>query len=127
MREISQVQSTARDRVLFIPMHWRMGYHKAFTIGVRAPEAFGHYGYGGYGYYGSPYHYGGATRTTVSQYTEANVYIDMVDSSEHKLVWQGVATFTLTDKMQKQLRETVMTTVDKVFTEFPVPAPATTK
>ena len=87
----------------------------------------GHYGFGGYGYYGSPYHYGGATRTTVSQYTEANVYIDMVDSSEHKLVWQGVATFTLTDKMQEQLRETVMTTVDKVFTEFPVPAPATTK
>ncbi len=77
----------------------------------------------GYGYHGSPWGYGG-TRTTVHQYTEANVYIDMVDSSEHKLVWQGVATFTVTDKMQQQLRDTVFNTVNEIFTEFPVPAPA---
>ena len=84
----------------------------------------GHYGYRGYGYYGSPWHYGG-TRTTVHQYTEANVYIDMVDSSQHKLVWQGVATFTVTDKMQENIRETVQTTVSSVFEQFPVPGPAT--
>ena len=54
VREISEVQSTARDRVLFIPMHWRMGYHKAFTVGVRAPQAFGHYGYGGSGAFCDP-------------------------------------------------------------------------
>ena len=81
----------------------------------------GHYGYRGYGYYGSPW-YGGGTRTSVHQYTEANVYIDMVDSVEHKLVWQGVATFTVTDKMQEQIRETVQTTVSSVFEQFPVPA-----
>jgi len=82
--------------------------------------------YGPYGgpYMGSPWGYPTTTRTTVSQYTEANVYIDMVDASEHTLVWQGVATFTLTDKMQEQLRETVYSTVDKVFTQYPVPAPA---
>jgi hypothetical protein len=84
----------------------------------------GYYGRPGYGYMGSPWGYPTTTRTTVSQYTEANVYIDMVDASEHKLVWQGVATFTLTDKMQEQLRETVYNTVDKVFTKYPVPAPA---
>jgi hypothetical protein len=79
----------------------------------------------GYGRYGSPWGYGGGTtRTTVSQYTEANVYIDIVDASEHKLVWQGVATFTLTDKMQSQLRETVNSTVEKIFTQFPVSRPA---
>jgi CubicO group peptidase (beta-lactamase class C family) len=54
VREISTVQSTSRDRVLFIPMHWRMGYHKAFTLGVRAPQAFGHYGYGGSGAFCDP-------------------------------------------------------------------------
>jgi hypothetical protein len=83
----------------------------------------GYYGRPGYGYMGSPWGYPTTTRTSVSQYTEANVYIDMVDASEHKLVWQGVATFTLTDKMQEQLRETVYNTVDKVFTQYPVPAP----
>jgi hypothetical protein len=84
----------------------------------------GYYGRPGYGYMGSPWGYPTTTRTTVSQYTEANVYIDMVDASEHKLIWQGVATFTLTDKMQEQLRETVYNTVDKVFAQYPVPAPA---
>ncbi len=84
----------------------------------------GYYGYGGYGMHGGPWGYpGGRTRTTVHQYTEANVYIDLVDAREHKMVWQGVATFTVTDKMQEQLRETVYSTVDKVFSAFPVPAP----
>jgi hypothetical protein len=85
----------------------------------------GYYGYGGYGRYGGPWGYpGGATRTTVHQYTEANVYIDLVDATEHKMVWQGVATFTVTDKMQEQLRETVYSTVEKVFSAFPVAAPS---
>ena len=84
----------------------------------------GYYGRAGYGYMGSPWAYPAATQTTVTQYTEANVYIDMVDASQHKLVWQGVATFTLTDKMQEKMRETVFNTVDKVFAKFPVPAPA---
>lgn len=83
----------------------------------------GHYGMGGFGYYGDPWGYaGGTTRTTVRQYTEANVYIDMVDSTEHKMVWQGVATFTLTDKMQSEIRETVNLTVQKIFAQFPVAA-----
>lgn len=85
----------------------------------------GYYGMRGYGVYGNPWGYaGGTTRTTVRQYTEANVYIDVVDSSQHKLIWQGVATFTLTDKMQSQLRETVNNTVDRIFTQFPVSRPA---
>lgn len=84
----------------------------------------GYYGRPGYGHMGSPWGYPGGTQTTVSQYTEANVYIDMVDTSQHKMVWQGVATFTVTTKMQEQLRETVSNTVNEVFAEFPVPAPA---
>jgi CubicO group peptidase (beta-lactamase class C family) len=54
VREISAVQSRARDRVLFIPMHWRMGYHRVFTLGRSAPTAFGHYGYGGSGAFCDP-------------------------------------------------------------------------
>jgi hypothetical protein len=83
----------------------------------------GYYGRAGYGMYGGPWGYPGATQTTVRQYTEANVYIDLVDASRHKMVWQGVATFTLTDKMQQRQRESVQNTVASVFAEFPV-APA---
>jgi hypothetical protein len=90
----------------------------------------GYYGRGGYGHYGGMgmgYPYGGGTRTTVHQYTEAKVYIDLVDSQQHKVVWQGVATFTLTDKLQENLRQTVHDTVAKIFTEFPIAAPAASK
>jgi CubicO group peptidase (beta-lactamase class C family) len=54
VHEIAQVYSRARDRVLFLPMHWRMGYHRVFTIGVSVPNAFGHYGYGGSGAFCDP-------------------------------------------------------------------------
>jgi len=71
-------------------------------------------------YWGSPMYYGGGTRTTVTEYTQARVYIDLVDAEAHKLVWQGVATFTLTEKMQQRARESVYTTVREIFTAFPV-------
>ncbi len=54
VREVMEVQSRKRDRVLFMPMHWRMGYHRVFTLGVSAPSAFGHYGYGGSGAFCDP-------------------------------------------------------------------------
>ncbi|MEZ5557361.1 MAG: serine hydrolase domain-containing protein [Pseudomonadales bacterium] len=54
VREIAEVRSRTRDRVLFIPMHWRMGYHRVFTLGASAPYAFGHFGYGGSGAFCDP-------------------------------------------------------------------------
>jgi CubicO group peptidase (beta-lactamase class C family) len=54
VREMSEVQSRTRDQVLFIPMHWRMGYHRVFAFGASAPQAFGHYGYGGSGGFADP-------------------------------------------------------------------------
>lgn len=86
----------------------------------------GYYGRPGYGYWGSPWGYPGATTTTVSQYTKAYIYIDFVDASEHKLVWQGVASFTLTDKMQDNVRDAVNNTVNEIFSHYPV-APAATQ
>jgi len=87
------------------------------------PYLYGGY-YGGFRgpYWGSPMYYGGGTRTTVSQYTQANVYIDLVDSTTHKMVWQGVATFNLTEKMQQQVAASVNDTVAKIFSQYPVPA-----
>ena len=54
VEELSGVQSRTRDKVLFLPMLWRLGYHRAFTLGARAPDAFGHYGYGGSGAFCDP-------------------------------------------------------------------------
>lgn len=43
-----------RDAVLGIKMHWRLGYHAAFTTGRGSKTAFGHYGYGGSGAWCDP-------------------------------------------------------------------------
>ena len=52
--EIGQVQNRGRDKVLFVPMQWRLGYHRAFVLGARVPAAFGHYGYGSSGAFCDP-------------------------------------------------------------------------
>lgn len=83
----------------------------------------GYYGRGYMGGWGMPMYYGGST-TTVSQYTVADVYIDAVDAQLHKMVWQGVASFTLSEKMQKEARQHIFNTVDQIYTQFPVAAPA---
>jgi len=50
----SQVQTRERDRVLLLPMHWRLGYHSAFTTRGRVATGFGHFGYGGSGAWCDP-------------------------------------------------------------------------
>ncbi len=53
-RLLSQVQNQQRDRVMPIPMHWRMGYHRVLTMGKRASKGFGHIGYNGSGAWCDP-------------------------------------------------------------------------
>jgi hypothetical protein len=58
-----------------------------------------------YGFYGgSPYYYGpyygygvGTTDINVVEFTEGTLVIDLVDSKENKLVWQGVGKKTIQD------------------------------
>jgi CubicO group peptidase (beta-lactamase class C family) len=54
LRRATQVQTRAPDRVLVVPMHWRLGYHSAFTTRGRLASGFGHFGYGGSGAFADP-------------------------------------------------------------------------
>lgn len=49
MDEIGEVQHKKLDRVMKLPMHWRMGYHRLFAVGASAPRGFAHFGFGGSG------------------------------------------------------------------------------
>jgi len=51
---IGAVQNRRIDRVLPIPMHWRLGYHRVLNVGAYMPNAFGHFGYGGSGAFCDP-------------------------------------------------------------------------
>jgi CubicO group peptidase (beta-lactamase class C family) len=54
VRRAGEVQTRRPDRVLMLPMHWRLGYHSAFTSRGRLESAFGHFGYGGSGAFADP-------------------------------------------------------------------------
>ena len=47
-------QNSTPDAVLKLPMHWRLGYHRVFSVTPRAPHAFGHFGWGGSGAWADP-------------------------------------------------------------------------
>ncbi|MGD9762301.1 MAG: serine hydrolase domain-containing protein [Candidatus Binatia bacterium] len=50
----TEVQTRRFDLVMPVPMHWRLGYHRAFTTAGSPPRAFGHYGFGGSGAFADP-------------------------------------------------------------------------
>lgn len=52
--ELSKIQSMHRDRVMPIPMRWRLGYHRILSLGKRSKQGFGHIGYNGSGAWCDP-------------------------------------------------------------------------
>lgn len=66
--------------------------------------------YGGYRYEPSS--------TTVINYTEGTLIIDLVDTSKNQLVWQGVAVDTIS-RNSKNAAENINDAIAKVFLQFP--------
>ncbi len=94
----------------------------SFTIGsrkeVRVDSYPSTYGYGrGWGW-GGPY-YGMPMETTVREYNKGMLAIDVFDVSQHRPVFHGVATKSITDSDRKQLDETVKAAVDAILKGFP--------
>ena len=70
-------------------------------------------------YAGSAIGVGVSTGSRATMTTEASVFIDFVDFEQHQVVWQGVAVVDVTDKVAKQLRDAIFTSVNKVLAEYP--------
>ena len=54
LAKATQVQNRGMGRVIPVPMHWRLGYHRVGAFGPKTPNAFGHSGYGGSGAWADP-------------------------------------------------------------------------
>ncbi|NNH86179.1 serine hydrolase domain-containing protein [Acinetobacter terrae] len=52
-KNLSTVQYTKRDRIMPLPMHWRLGYHRVLTLGKKS-KGFGHMGFNGSGAWCDP-------------------------------------------------------------------------
>ncbi len=50
----TEVQNRGIGRVIPVPMHWRLGYHRVATLGPSVPNGFGHAGFGGSGAWADP-------------------------------------------------------------------------
>ena len=103
----------------------------SFTIGSRDEIKVNSYptmsaGYGGYGYpshwgaWGSAY-YGHASETSVRQYTEGMLAIDVFDVSQRRPVWHGVASKNISESDRKNSGATVQAAVDAILAGFPPP------
>jgi hypothetical protein len=78
-----------------------------------SPSMGGYYGYRG-GYYGG---YSGYD-TTVTQYTEGTLNIDLVDNASATLVWEGVTVGKITDKVRENLEEAVNAAIPEIMAQY---------
>jgi hypothetical protein len=79
----------------------------------------GYYGYRG-GMYGTWPMY--QDQTTVSQYKEGTLNIDIVDAGRKQLVWEAVVTDKFTEKKRDNIGKTVDDYMKAAFKKFPIPA-----
>lgn len=77
-------------------------------------NGFGPYGYG-WGW--SPYYWNNYN-TSVSTSTEGILYVDFIDANKKELIWQGMGTGYLSQKMDKK-EERIKEFVSKIMEKYP--------
>lgn len=78
-----------------------------------------YYGRPGGASYGSSVGVGVGVGSGPTRTTEASVFIDLVDADKQRMSWQGVAVVDVTDKVASRLRDSVFTSVNRVFDLYP--------
>lgn len=77
---------------------------------------------GGYGY--GRYGYGGGFSTTnidYNTYVDGTLFVNLIDKSTEKLVWQGRGTKTIDENASAEKKETnINNAVKLIFTKYPV-------
>lgn len=87
-------------------------------VKVTESPSTGYYGYR-YGMYG----WGAGVHTTVDNYTEGTLNVDVVDRQTSKLVWEGIAIGKISDKARENPQPAIDEVVRQVFERFPKQPP----
>lgn len=74
---------------------------------------------GYYGYRGGFYSAWPAYQTSVDQYTEGTLNVDVVDAAQKRLIWEGVAVGRVTEKTRENLGKAIDSVVTEIFKKFP--------
>jgi hypothetical protein len=68
----------------------------------------------------SPYYYNPYQRTSVSKHTEGTLFIDLIDSTGKKLIWQGVGSGFLSKSSKPEKREeNIALFVKEILEKYP--------
>lgn len=81
-------------------------------------NSWGMGGWGWGGFYGPSWGWGWNNQPNVSTRTEGVLYIDLIDAAKKELVWQGMGTGYLTQKMEKK-EERIKEFVSKIMEKYP--------
>jgi hypothetical protein len=92
------------------------------TMGVGVGR--GYYGYRAGMYSAWPAY---ADQTTVTQYKEGTLNIDVVDVARKQLVWEGVVTESVTQQTLDNVQAAIDAAVAAAFAKYPVPGPVKAK
>ncbi|MBL0682464.1 DUF4136 domain-containing protein [Aquimarina mytili] len=71
----------------------------------------------GYGWGWNPWFWG-PNYNTVSRVTEGTLYIDLIDASKKELIWQGMGTAALTERVEKK-QEKMNKIVGAILEKYP--------
>lgn len=82
---------------------------------VKVTESPGSY----YGYRSGLYGWDVGVSTSVENYTEGTLNVDIVERATSKLLWEGIAVGRVTEKARENLQPTVDAVVKQVFERFP--------
>ena len=99
-----------------------------YQVGIGQEKQFSSYSSGwgyGPGWYGGGWYGPGGTTTTTGQTTTiytGQLALDMYDSTNHDLVWRGLATKTIdVDAKPEKQQKNLTKTVDKLLKNYPPP------
>ncbi len=92
-----------------------VAYHLAIRSRIEGDTFHSGFGYGRYPYWG-----GAGFETTIQQYDEGMLIIDIGDAAENRLIWRGTGTRRVTEKTtpEKSIR-IVNQTVTDILSQFP--------
>jgi hypothetical protein len=96
--------------------------HKSQRIqSTTVPATYGgYYGYRGVYGYNMSYGMSSGSETSISQYTEGTLNIDVVDRAQKQLIWEGAAIGRLSNEIPDDVETVVHNIVTSILAEYPV-------
>jgi hypothetical protein len=97
------------------PPDMRVAYHLTIRSRIEGDTFRSGFGYGYYPYWG-----GAGFETTIRQYDEGLLVIDIGDAAENRLIWRGTGTRRVTEKASPEKTTRIVNqTVTEILNQFP--------